>query len=521
MGTNLLQRIGLAASQGLAGASGDEATANRAQQGIQDLNARRQQNLQFQLAPLSQSLAADRERLKAFTDPNTGEPVEEHQADYDKIHNRMVDTIGQMRELLGQHPPGETPFATRLLDKFHVANDLSNHFQQKRSDQVNQYYAQNRAMADAAANSSFEPNPYTTQARQLGQAGFTPEEAHRAVGYKAGVVPKLQPDGQPYQGTDGKWYQNYKDPYGNLTQREMPANYAGKDMVDTRKRKDYENYKAANPEYKGSFEQWVAQEGAAGRNAVPRNNRDDKYIAIEQKRLQGQPLSPDERAYAGAYDLYVKKTKVDPGIARAVAYGQNRPVMVIDPADPTGQNVVFVPSGVAEKAHLGTTQSIGFQTDKAVTRYMTAGKGGENINYFNTAVDHLKLLQQASDALNNGDYPLANRLANSYAQQTGSPAPTNFDAVKAAVSGEISKTFKGTGATDEEIKLINQTIDRAASPQAITGAIGYYTDLMNGKLNALQGQYEAGRQGKPNFVGPKTKSLKDQTKKTADPLGVL
>jgi len=146
---------------GFAGAAGDTDAQSHIAGWQGQRQQQRQNQLQLAIAPLSQSLAADKERLKAFTDPNTGEPVEEHQADYDKIHNRMVDTIGQMRSLLGQHPPGETPFAVKLLDKFHIANHLSDELQAKRSDQVNQYYAQNRAMADAEANSAipFEATP--------------------------------------------------------------------------------------------------------------------------------------------------------------------------------------------------------------------------------------------------------------------------------------------------------------------------------------------------------------------------
>ena len=173
--------------------------------------------------------------------------------------------------------------------------------------------------------------------------------------------------------------------------------------------------------------------------------------------------------------------------------------MVYNPADP--ENVIPMRAADAAKMGARSPQSIAFQTDKAITRYMVAGQGGVNINYFNTATDHLEILRQAGEALNNGDYPLFNKYANSFATATGAPAPTNFDAVKSAVSGELSKTFKGTGATDQEIAEINQTINNAQSPQQIQGAIEYYTKLMGSKLGALKGQYTAGKSGQPNFPG--------------------
>lgn len=73
--------------------------------------------------------------------------------------------------------------------------------------------------------------------------------------------------------------------------------------------------------------------------------------------------------------------------------------------------------------------------------------------------------------------------------------------MKAAVAGELSKTFRGAGATDAEISEINETINRAQSPEQIQGAIKYYLALMGGKIQTLKAQNDMGMQGKPNFGG--------------------
>ena len=65
----------------------------------------------------------------------------------------------------------------------------------------------------------------------------------------------------------------------------------------------------------------------------------------------------------------------------------------------------------------------------------------------------------------------------------------------------MSKTFKGTGATDEEIANISGTINNTQSPEQLYGGIDYDLRLMQGKMQALKGQFEAGKQGKPNFPG--------------------
>jgi len=186
---------------------------------------------------------------------------------------------------------------------------------------------------------------------------------------------------------------------------------------------------------------------------------------------------------------------------------------VVDPNNP--EREIFMTGAEAIRSGASAPGSIAYQTDKAITKYMTSGQGATNINYFNTATDHLKLLKEVGDALHNGQYQIANKYANEFAAATGNPAPSNFDAVKTAVAGELSKTFKGTGATDQEIGEINTTINRAQSPEQIQGAIDWYTRLMEGKINALKGQYEAGKSGRPNFPSSSSGPKEGETKKNS------
>ncbi len=274
------------------------------------------------------------------------------------------------------------------------------------------------------------------------------------------------------------------------------AQTGGKQTTDTRARADFAAYKQQHPEYTGSFEQWKPEQANTGKNAVP-TNKDDKYIAIQQKRASGEPLKLDDKAYLAAWNNWNQKRNVEPGMQRAAAFAANRYIPVMDPTNP--ENVTFMRAGEAARSGALSPASISFQTDKNITKYMTSGQGGANITNFNTATDHLALLQQAGEALKNGDVPLFNSLANKYSTATGVAAPTNFDAVKTAVSGELAKTFKGAGATDQEISEINHTINNAQSPEQIQGSINYYTKLMGSKVHALKDQYEAGKGGKPAF----------------------
>jgi hypothetical protein len=140
-----------------------------------------------------------------------------------------------------------------------------------------------------------------------------------------------------------------------------------------------------------------------------------------------------------------------------------------------------------------------YSITKGMGKYMTSGEGGKNLTNFNTAIDHAKQLDKAVDALNNGDIRALNSIGNQAGYQFGSDKTTNFNVIKNALSGEVSKVFKGGQATDAEIHAVQAPFDAANSPQQLKGAIKQAIYLMNSKRDALKQQYESGEKGKPNF----------------------
>jgi hypothetical protein len=118
---------------------------------------------------------------------------------------------------------------------------------------------------------------------------------------------------------------------------------------------------------------------------------------------------------------------------------------------------------------------------------------------YRTASDHLDLLKQASDALQNGDVQLFNRVGNEIAKQTGQAAPTNFAAVRAMLAGELANVAKVSGATDPEIKEQRDYILSQNSPEQIAGLVDTNQHLMDQKAQEMFQQYESGMQGQPVF----------------------
>lgn len=137
--------------------------------------------------------------------------------------------------------------------------------------------------------------------------------------------------------------------------------------------------------------------------------------------------------------------------------------------------------------------------ERNVLNSAVSGPIGQNLTAFNTAIEHAKQLSDATDALGNGNVVTLNKIGNALGYQFGSDKTTNFNVVKNAVSGEISKVFKGGGATDAEIEAVQGPFNAANSPAQLKGAITQAISLMNSKRDALKQQVSMGSQAKPNF----------------------
>ena len=203
----------------------------------------------------------------------------------------------------------------------------------------------------------------------------------------------------------------------------------------------------------------------------------------------------------GATDSFIVNKQTGAKTALGVGSGRvastlARPVQVADPNTPGG--IKYMPAGEAMRTGAPAANSSAVTVPKSVLKDFTSGASAKTLNSFNTATDHLKILSQLGDALQNGSTPLINNFANQYATATGGAAPTSFNMAKQAVAGEIAKTFKGQ-ATEGEISAINSTLNAAQSPAQLKGAIGTALQLMESKRAALMEQYDQGIKGTPAF----------------------
>lgn len=128
---------------------------------------------------------------------------------------------------------------------------------------------------------------------------------------------------------------------------------------------------------------------------------------------------------------------------------------------------------------------------KKAARDFTSGSQGNAMRSFAVAGQHLDQLGELADAMNNGNLQLVNKIANTYSQQTGSPAVTNFDAAKDVVSKEVVKAIVAGGGGVAEREELSKLMANAKSPAQLKGVIQQYRSLMAAQHDALLQQRRA------------------------------
>ncbi len=171
-------------------------------------------------------------------------------------------------------------------------------------------------------------------------------------------------------------------------------------------------------------------------------------------------------------------------------------------------------AGPRGNALMAMVQQINPQYDETIYTQKSSAmrdfgtKSAGSVRSLNVAVQHLDTLQAAADALHNGKVPFFNSLSQSFAQATGSAIPSNFEAVKDMVMGEVTKATIGTAGGQGDREKAQGVMNRAQSPEQLAGAIYQVKQLMGGQLKGYAHQYES-TTGRKDF----SKYLDDHTAK--------
>lgn len=123
----------------------------------------------------------------------------------------------------------------------------------------------------------------------------------------------------------------------------------------------------------------------------------------------------------------------------------------------------------------------------AAKKSFLAGKDGDTLKSFTTAIEHMDTLKELTTALGNGDWKTYNALKNRFQKEFGYPAPTNFEDASRIVGQETVKAIvAGGGGVGEREEAV---IKGDYSPQAIMGALDTRQELMGGQLIGLKQKY--------------------------------
>jgi hypothetical protein len=169
------------------------------------------------------------------------------------------------------------------------------------------------------------------------------------------------------------------------------------------------------------------------------------------------------------------------GTVQGMVEGTIAPPSSFALAKPYWQNMI-----AAAKNYDPTFDATNWSGRLAGVKDFSAGKSSEMARAANQALHHTGAMLDSMDSLNNGDYPLINKVGNAVNEATGGGAPTSFRLNAHAVAEEMSKVFKGSNMSDTEIRAWEQNLSENMSPEQQRAAVGKLKDLLQGSLQALE-----------------------------------
>lgn len=114
------------------------------------------------------------------------------------------------------------------------------------------------------------------------------------------------------------------------------------------------------------------------------------------------------------------------------------------------------------------------------------GKVGQNLLQAGIAANHLDLLDQAINDLNNGDLRKWNALSNTFKTEIGDPNKKSYEAIAQVLGNEVGKVVSGgSQAYEAELSELRDRLSSSDSPQTARKVLDDYIKLMNGRINEV------------------------------------
>lgn len=144
------------------------------------------------------------------------------------------------------------------------------------------------------------------------------------------------------------------------------------------------------------------------------------------------------------------------------------------------------------------------------------GKNSVTIAAVNTSMSHMRNLMDAYESLDAGDIPTFNKIRMAYERETGKPAPSNYEGIRAYLAEELRKVYVQSGSGSlEELRQIEKTIEPYKSQAQGHAMFRSITDMLDGRINSLDHEYKLakGLAYQPmDWLSPEAKSAYNRAK---------
>jgi hypothetical protein len=244
-----------------------------------------------------------------------------------------------------------------------------------------------------------------------------------------------------------------------------------------------------SPDQKDNFiTKWEADQARIkeGANVLPPYQGPDTWEGLPNKPPPG--IDPTAWDYAVVY----VKTKVQPPVgwgSGGLRKQFNQAVPVAQQAlgiTPEDQGQEWIDYKAKEATRLAISRGFG-----------PSSQAGRNLISLNTVADHLSMLRQYADALQNHDLQLANRLVNRMATETGYPEVISYALAGTITADEVTRLLTTTGGTKEDREGLQRLLaNYAQAPEQLHSAIDTASNFVRSRYAPLRQAYALGDKGR-------------------------
>ena len=129
-------------------------------------------------------------------------------------------------------------------------------------------------------------------------------------------------------------------------------------------------------------------------------------------------------------------------------------------------------------------------SDDAVALIMALRAPDVSVVAINTVAGHLSTLNDAIDALNNGNVGILNKLANKVGAAVGQTPQTTFQTIVHRIGPEITTAYVAGGGGEAERFANAEDFSVNKAPQQLKQNVAVTVQLLRSKIGALENQYK-------------------------------